>query len=83
MTTEIRIRYYQADAYWSPVYEARLDSDTGALQLLKQASVRQQTDEDWTNVALTLSTSEPTGDLAAPRLRSQFLDLREPVPAAA
>ena len=83
MTTEVRIRYFQADAAWSPLYEARLDSDSGALELVQQATVEQYTDEDWRNVALTLSTSQPTGELIAPVVDSEFLNIIEPPPPRA
>lgn len=78
--TEVRLRYFQEDASWSPSYEARLDSNTGELQLAQQAEVKQETDEDWGNVILTLSTSEPGGELVAPTLESQFLNLYRPAP---
>lgn len=79
--TEIRLHYYQEDATWSPRYEARLDSDSGKLQLAQQAAVYQETDEDWKNVELTLSTSEPGGELMAPQLESEFLNVYDPAPA--
>jgi uncharacterized protein (TIGR02231 family) len=78
--TEIRLHYFQEDASWSPHYEARLDSNTGELVLAQQADVRQETDEDWRGVRLTLSTSEPGGELMAPVLQSEFLNLYEPMP---
>lgn len=81
--TQVRIRYFQEDASWMPMYESRLDSNTGVLQLTQQAEVKQQTDEDWTNVTLSLSTSKPSGELIAPELNSEFLDIVEPVPLRA
>lgn len=78
--TDIRLLYAQAAASWSPRYEARLDSNTGNLQLAQQADVYQQTDEDWANVRMVLSTSTPSGALVAPDLQSQFLDIYEPRP---
>lgn len=78
--TDINLRYFLEDAYWSPRYEARLDSDSGALQLAQQAAVIQETDEEWSNVKLSLSTSEPGGDLAAPVLDPEFLNLYSPTP---
>ena len=78
-TVTLRLHYYQDSARWWPVYEARLDTDSGALTLHQQANVEQETDEDWQSVALTLSTSQPTGDLEAPDLASEFLDLRDRV----
>lgn len=77
VTTELRLRYYRDAAGWSPVYEARLDTSSGALTLLQQADVRQATAEAWQGVALTLSTSQPSGRLEAPELASHFLTLAE------
>ncbi len=79
-TTELRLHYYQEDAEWAPRYEARLDSNNGNLQLLQVADIEQQSDEDWSAVKLTLSTSAPEGELIAPELDSEFLDLVEPAP---
>jgi len=75
---EVRLHYYQQGASWSPRYEARLNSESGALKLVQQAEITQRTDEDWQNVTLTLSTSEPESALIAPELGSRFLDLYEP-----
>jgi len=75
---QVRLHYYQQGASWSPRYEARLDSESGELQLVQQAEITQRTDEDWSKVSLTLSTSEPESTLVAPGLSSRFLDLYEP-----
>lgn len=83
VSTEISIHYFQEDASWSPLYESRLDSNTGALELMQQAQLEQGTDEDWSNVALTLSTSEPSGELIAPTVESEFLQIVEPPPMRA
>ncbi|MDH5621362.1 MAG: mucoidy inhibitor MuiA family protein [Gammaproteobacteria bacterium] len=80
---EIRLHYFQDDASWLPHYEARLDSNSGELLLAQQASVHQETDEDWTNVKLTLSTSQPGGELMAPTLESEFLNVEVPRPQKA
>jgi len=78
--TDIRLTYFQPSAGWAPRYEARLDSNSGSLQLSQQADVYQETDENWANVQMVLSTSAPSGELAAPELNSQFLDLAAPRP---
>lgn len=80
--TELRITYFQYGAGWNPVYEARLDSESGRLTLLQQAEVRQRTAQPWTNVRLTLSTSRPSGRLEAPELSPEFINIRKPVPQA-
>ena len=79
---ELRIEYFQNEASWSPTYEARLNSETGALQLQQNAKVQQTTAEPWNDVALQLSTNTPTGRLSAPVQRSEFLDLADERSAA-
>ncbi len=78
--TEVRVTYFNYDAYWRPIYEARLDSETGELKLSQQAEVSQDTDQPWNNIRLTLSTSRPSGRLEAPQLSPEFIDLRKPQP---
>ncbi len=75
----LSLRYFQNNASWSPLYTAYLDSERPQLRLVQQAQVSQQTDEDWRGVNLTLSTSVPSGALVAPSVRSEFLDLRDPL----
>lgn len=48
------------DASWSPVYDLRLDQQAGTLVLERGLMVAQATGEDWSDVALTLSTSRPS-----------------------
>ena len=47
-------------ARWAPLYDARLDSGTRerkpALELVRRAEIVQQTGEDWSDVALSVST---------------------------
>ncbi|MDZ7644892.1 MAG: DUF4139 domain-containing protein [Woeseiaceae bacterium] len=78
VSTGLRLHYFQPAAHWSPEYESRLDSDAARLTLVQQATVRQGTDEPWTDVALTLSTSDPSGALDPGTIDSEFLDLRDP-----
>ena len=78
VATTLDISYFVSSAGWSPVYEARLDSDAGSLSLLQIGSVRQETDEDWRGIELVLSTSEPSGEFEAPVLDSELLSLYEP-----
>lgn len=77
--TKILLHYFQERANWYPVYEARLDSDTGTLAIAQQAIVSQSSDEDWQNVQLTLSTSQPGDELEMPELYSEVIDLYRPI----
>ncbi|MEO0391195.1 MAG: DUF4139 domain-containing protein, partial [Pseudomonadota bacterium] len=54
----LELRYYSFDASWGPTYALRLTTDPApALRIDRGAWVRQATGEDWTDVALTLSTA--------------------------
>ena len=75
---ELRVRYPQGAAGWAPVYEARLNSSAGALQLGQKGAVWQQSDESWSNISLVLSTSEPSGTVAVPEPDSLFVGLEDP-----
>lgn len=82
---EIHLRYQVPGAGWRPLYEARLDSTEASVQLVQRAEVRQATGEDWTDVALTLSTARPAAASEMPRIEPWFIDIiqRAPRPAAA
>ena len=85
---ELTIRYQMAQAGWQPLYDARLDtrSDTHepVIDLVRRASISQNTGENWDNVALTLSTTRPSAGTSAPALFARVLDLlpvHPPAPA--
>ena len=48
-----------SEAGWEPLYDLRLDSESGALTVERQAVLRQSTGAPWEDVALTLSTARP------------------------
>jgi len=76
---EIELTYVVQPARWQPLYDLRL---TGAdLELTYLAEVAQTTGEDWTNVALTLSTARPALALVIPELDPWYIAPR-PSPAA-
>ena len=57
--TELKLTYRVRGPSWSPQYEARLDTSAGRVTLNRTARVSQATGEDWDNVQLALSTSQP------------------------
>lgn len=75
---ELVVRYQIASASWTPFYDARLA--TGAkgqvakMQLVRRASIQQQSGESWDNIALTLSTTRPAATTAAPELQMLSID---------
>lgn len=78
----VRVTYRVSGARWTPVYDARLDTDGAGpprVELVRRAAVTQRTGEDWSEVALTLSTARVTGGAAAPEVATQTLNLRDPI----
>lgn len=81
------VSYQIANASWWPVYDARLTSSkTGKaskLQLVRRAVITQRTSEDWRDVSLTLSTTNPSGRTQAPQLRPILVDFQREIPPVA
>ena len=87
LEADLVVRYQVPNASWTPIYDARLM--TGAknvapqLTLTRRATITQRTGEAWRNVALTLSTTRPAGNVAAPDLKAVLVDfVPERAPAA-
>jgi len=70
----LKVTYAVRDARWAPLYDARLDTGgkdrKPALELVRRAEVTQSTGEDWSNVALALSTVHVARGGSAPELNS-------------
>ena len=73
-TTALRVTYAVRNARWTPLYDARLDTGAKdrkpALELVRRAEITQATGEDWSNVALDVSTVRTTRGGSAPDLNS-------------
>jgi uncharacterized protein (TIGR02231 family) len=70
----LRVTYTVHDARWTPLYDARLDTGAKdrkpALELVRRAEITQETGEDWSNVALAVSTVRTARGGNAPELNS-------------
>jgi hypothetical protein len=75
----VHLEYQVAAARWAPSYVARLDGEQVVLEL--RATIAQDTGEDWTGVALRLSTAEPERFGALPELAAQRIGRRQADPA--
>jgi uncharacterized protein (TIGR02231 family) len=81
----LRVTCAVRNARWAPVYDARLD--TGAkdrksvLELVRRAEITQTTGEDWSNVALAVSTVRTARGGSAPELNSLIVQYPQ-VPAS-
>lgn len=74
----LALSYTVNGASWAPSYDARLRSEDRTLELSYFGSVRQNTGEDWRNVALTLSTARPSLGGSAPELSPWIVDVYQP-----
>lgn len=60
---QLTLRYLVRHANWQPFYKATLSTQSNELTLERFALITQNTGEDWSNVALTLSTGQPAANI--------------------
>jgi uncharacterized protein (TIGR02231 family) len=74
----LTVRYQVPQASWTAFYDARLTSGDKAtapkLGLARRASIQQRTGEDWSDVAVALSTTRPGSTTAMPDLKVLHVD---------
>lgn len=86
---ELLLSYQLRGPSWSPGYRAELDTEAARVRLTRLALVSQRSGEDWSAVALTLSTGQPlaaaSGALPRPWTLQVLPDrpLAAPAPAPA
>lgn len=68
------LTYYVRNAGWFPSYDIRSGGLSEPVEISYKANIFQNTKEEWKNVALTLSSSNPTTGSIAPQLRTWWLD---------
>lgn len=85
----LALSYLANGAGWTPAYEARLDTGDGArrpaIDFSRRVLVSQRTGEDWTDIAMTVSTTRAHRGAAAPEVaptRVTFLETPAPFPMA-
>lgn len=83
----LRVTYTVRNARWVPLYDARLDTGTNgakpSLELIRRAEVVQSTGEDWSDVALAVSTARTAKGGTAPELRPLLVHFPAPPPPPA
>ena len=79
---ELAVSYVVPAASWNPIWDARLDAEKQTIALSLYGSARQFSGEDWTDVALALSTAQPTQGIEVPDLPPQYLEPIRPMPPA-
>jgi len=76
----LELSYVVPGASWVPQYDVRVDTEHREVTLTYQGLVRQNTGEDWQDVALTLSTARPSVVTRAPELDPWYLQAFVPPP---
>ncbi|AMN44404.1 mucoidy inhibitor MuiA family protein [Rhodoplanes sp. Z2-YC6860] len=78
----LRVTYAVRGARWQPVYDARLDTGgkdaKPSLELVRRAEITQTTGEDWSDVALAVSTMRVARGGSAPELRPWIVRYQAP-----
>ncbi|MBE2213711.1 MAG: mucoidy inhibitor MuiA family protein [Opitutaceae bacterium] len=90
-TLAVKLAYTIDAASWRPAYDVRVSSADKAIRLDYGATVAQSSGEDWTGVALVLSTAQPNRDSTPPDLAPWYVEQEQvrtyevamPAPAAA
>ena len=82
-----RVTYTVPGARWVPLYDARLDSGgrdrKPSLELTRRAEIVQRTGEDWSDVALAVSTVRTAKGGSAPELKPMVVRYVQPLPPPA
>jgi uncharacterized protein (TIGR02231 family) len=76
---ELELSYVVERAYWTPLYDLRVQSTSQTIQLNYLAEIVQTTGEDWANVSLILSTAKPGLGTLPPKLDPWYIDTPAPM----
>ena len=72
--TEIELKYLVTDAGWAPSYDLKAEDIDQPIDLKYSAKVFNNTNVDWTDVKLKLSTADPTLSASKPEVKPWFVD---------
>ena len=75
----IELNYLVNEASWLPQYNLRANPEQVIVSVEYNAVIHQASGEDWTNVALSLSTAQPTTAASAPALEPMEVRVGPPV----
>ncbi|MEW5986775.1 MAG: mucoidy inhibitor MuiA family protein [Chloroflexota bacterium] len=80
----LELTYVVKQAGWQPLYDVRLLDTAGgsgrALDVTYLAQIKQNTGQDWSNVALSVSTARPVWEQKLPELKPWYVDVYTPPP---
>jgi hypothetical protein len=71
---DLSISYMVSNAGWFPSYDIRAKNIDEPVEIIYKANVHQDTKEDWKDVKLRFSSSDPNITGSAPELKTYFLN---------
>ncbi len=74
VTANITLKYIVADAGWSPTYDIKAEDTDKPIKFVYRANVFNNTEIDWKNIKLTLSTYDATAGNIQPQLETWFIN---------
>ena len=74
---KIEMDYMTRNASWKPFYDIRVKDTKSPLQLVSKAYITQSSREDWKNVIIKLSTSNPNEGGTKPELQTNYLNFKQ------
>ena len=79
----VEVTQYMARASWMPIYDIALDRAAGEVVIDRSLLVSQDTGEDWSGIALVLSTAQPGNRAEPSQLWPNLHRIGDPAPAFA
>jgi uncharacterized protein (TIGR02231 family) len=83
VSAELVLDYLSFDAGWEPSYEFRLNSETGMLDIVRHVTLYTDGRTRWHDVAVTVSTAEPTRQRLPSEVYPTPARIMEPAPPIA
>lgn len=77
---DVELSYFVNNAGWFPSYDIRANSIDVPIELVYKANIHQSTKEDWKNIKLKLSSSDPKTGSIAPQLQTYYLNYNTRAP---
>jgi uncharacterized protein (TIGR02231 family) len=73
----IELKYLVGDAGWAPSYDLIAEDVNKPIEVKYRAKVFNNTDVDWSNVKMKLSTSDPSQNASKPQLAAWYLNFED------
>ncbi|MEZ4804183.1 MAG: mucoidy inhibitor MuiA family protein [Bacteroidia bacterium] len=78
-TYNLNLIYFTGNAAWKPIYDIRVSEIGKAINLVQKGKILNNTNVDWKNVKMTLSTADPSLSIIRPELEVWELGHNKPL----